>query len=102
MKTCALLGKALAVDRTFTHVKLNDCMLAEEGWLHCNILIILNLINKCIHTYGHFYKKLELTGKCKFDQQQILRQADIRLKSMAYPYSDRQRLDQSGHPKQNT
>ncbi|KAI0212767.1 Leucine-rich repeat-containing protein 45 [Lamellibrachia satsuma] len=31
VKTCAVLGKTLSVDRTFTEIKLNDCMLAEEG-----------------------------------------------------------------------
>ena len=29
-KTCAILGRALATDRTFCEIKLNDCMLPEE------------------------------------------------------------------------
>ena len=30
-KTCAVLGKALAADRTFVEIKFSDCMLAEDG-----------------------------------------------------------------------
>ena len=30
-KTCLVLAKTLATDRTFTEVKFNDCMLPEEG-----------------------------------------------------------------------
>ena len=30
-KTCAVLGRALATDRAFHDIKLNDCMLPEEG-----------------------------------------------------------------------
>lgn len=30
-KTCAILGKVLATDRTFTELKLGDCMLTEDG-----------------------------------------------------------------------
>ena len=32
-KSCAILGRALATDRTFAELKFNDCMLPEEGKL---------------------------------------------------------------------
>lgn len=31
VKTCAVLAKCLATDRAFAEVRLNDCMLPEEG-----------------------------------------------------------------------
>lgn len=31
VKTCSVLGKALSTDRVFTEIRLNDCMLPEEG-----------------------------------------------------------------------
>lgn len=30
-KTCAVLGKVLASDRTFVELKFADCMLSEDG-----------------------------------------------------------------------
>lgn len=46
-KTCAVLGKALASDRTFIELKFGDCMLSEDGEC-CMSLLLFCLFDKFV------------------------------------------------------